>query len=328
MELEAIGPYTRKLAAILFTDMVGYTAVMQKNEMLAIQMQKKHQHTVDKYVQEYGGQVKNDMGDGSMSILPSAYQVIKCAMAIQTELKTEPRVNIRVGIHIADVLEEESGKIHGDGINIASRIETLGVAGAILFSKEIFNKIKNHPEFKIQLVGQFPFKNVEEPMEVYAIANEGFSIPTQEQAISAGKLKKDQKTGDTDNKSTRSRSKLLWLAVIPILGLIWYGISSNQSKLPADSKNETKVQIPINRIYQGIITSFDNKPVRGVIIDINGGVAKDTSDRDGKFSVTLPKSYENQQVTLSLFQNGKLNLSHEIRLSSPEVLSHLKLQPE
>ena len=163
--------YSRKLAAILFTDMVGYTAVMQRDEILAIKMQKRHQYVVDTCVQQFGGEVKNDMGDGSMSVLPSAIQVIQCAMAIQQELKKEPVVNIRVGIHIADVLIEESGKVHGDGINIASRIETLGVAGAILFSKEIYNKIKNHPEFKTVLVGSFPFKNVEEPMEVYAIAN-------------------------------------------------------------------------------------------------------------------------------------------------------------
>ena len=79
--------YSRKLAAILFTDMVGYTAVMQRDEILAIKMQKRHQYVVDTCVQQFGGEVKNDMGDGSMSVLPSAIQVIQCAMAIQQELK-------------------------------------------------------------------------------------------------------------------------------------------------------------------------------------------------------------------------------------------------
>ena len=122
--------------------MVGYTAVMQHDEMLAINMQKRHQAVVDEFVNKYGGEVKNDMGDGSMSILPSAYRVIKCAMDIKTNYSTGIHINIRVGIHIADILLEKSGKVHGDGINIASRIETLGVAGAILFSQKSIIKLK------------------------------------------------------------------------------------------------------------------------------------------------------------------------------------------
>ena len=214
--IELKGNFTRKLSAIMFTDMVGYTAVMQHDEMLAIVMQKRHQAVVEKHVKLQGGLVKNDMGDGSMSILPSAYAVIKCAMGIQKELQEEPKVNIRVGIHIADILEEESGKVHGDGINIASRIETLGVAGAILFSKEIYNKVKNQPEFKIHKIGSFPFKNVDESMEIYALANEGFSIPTEAQALAAGKLKK----GST--KPGTKQLKFWPIALIPFAALILY----------------------------------------------------------------------------------------------------------
>lgn len=320
--------YTRKLAAILFTDMVGYTAVMQKDEMKAILLQKRHQSTVETFVKKFGGEVKNDMGDGSMSILPSAYQVIQCAMAIQEELKKEPnRVNIRVGIHIADILVEESGKVHGDGINIASRIETLGVAGAILFSKEIHNKIKNHPEFKTVLVGSFPFKNVEEPMEIYAIGNDGYSIPTSEEAFAAGKLKKQ--SAPVNQPAKKIVSPWLWLLTLPLLGFLIFQFNrSGDPEVILQTKMEDNtVTVPVQN-WKGRVSHFDSRPAVGVILDINGGIARDTTDIKGDFELTLPATYSGQQISLSLFYKGKLNMSHEIRLSGPEVLQTLKLKPE
>lgn len=318
--------YTRKLAAILFTDMVGYTAVMQRDEMKAILLQKRHQNTVETFVKQFGGEVKNDMGDGSMSILPSAYQVIQCAMAIQEELKKEPRVNIRIGIHIADVLIEENGKVHGDGINIASRIETLGVAGAILFSKEIHNKIRNHPEFKSVLVGSFPFKNVDEPMEIYAIGNEGYAIPSTEEALAAGKLKKQ---GDpTPSKARYMLSPWLWVLMLPLaLALIFSKQLFGTKEKPKDPVDGLEIA-PQLQAWNGQVFHFDSRPAAGVILDFNGGVARDTTDAQGKFSFQLPAHYTGQQITMALFYKGKLNLSHEIRLSGPEAIDSLKLQPE
>ena len=323
MELDQ---YTRKLAAILFTDMVGYTAVMQKDELKAILMQKKHQYTVDTCVKRFGGEVKNDMGDGSMSVLPSAYEVIKCAMAIQKELQQEPnKVNIRVGIHIADILVEESGKVHGDGINIASRIETLGVAGAILFSKEIYNKIKNHPEFKIALVGSFPFKNVEEPMEIYAIANEGYAVPTEADALANGKLKKPG-SAPVQTPVKSKRYGWVYALLIPI-GLIVSYLIFNKSPAEDTIQNTASTYIDSTSIWMGQIVHYDDeRPASGVIIDINNGMAKDTSDASGHFKVQLPKSLENQKIDLMLHYLGKLNTSRQIRLHA-DVLDKLKLEP-
>jgi class 3 adenylate cyclase len=321
------GNFSRKLAAILFTDMVGYTAVMQHDEMKAIVMQKRHQSVVDQYVKEYGGEVKNDMGDGSMSILPSAYQVIKCAMAIQHELQHgEPQVNIRVGIHIADILLEESGKVHGDGINIASRIETLGVAGAILFSKEIYNKIKNHPEFIIKKVGSYPFKNVDEPMEIFGIANEGYNLPTEAQALSAGKLKKG-----TVSTAEKKYSKAWLLLVIPTI-IAFYLLKNNNS---GDLKQQESILLNIGdtfsdfKIWKGrviyrIIDSTKIIPASNISVDIEG--TKDTTDLNGEFEIKLSKEYNNKIIRL-LLNKGKPNaIDAEIRLEE-EKLKALPINP-
>jgi len=115
---------------------------------------------------------------------------LNCAIDLQRELQTEPVVPLRIGLHIGEIFFED-GKALGDGVNIASRIQSLGQANTILFSKEIFDKIRNHPEFKAVSLGQFDFKNVDEAVEVFALTNEGLVVPKREKM--EGKLKEKKK---------------------------------------------------------------------------------------------------------------------------------------
>lgn len=176
----------RHLAAILFTDIVGYTALMQKDEQKAVNLIKRHRTVLEKSVADYEGDVIEYFGDGSLSIFSSVTEAMHSALQIQQQLQDEPKVPLRIGLHIGEVLLED-GKVMGDGVNLASRIQSLGQAGSILFSKEIFDKIRNHNEFIPVHLGRFELKNVDEPMEVFALANEGLSIPKKEEM--AGRLK-------------------------------------------------------------------------------------------------------------------------------------------
>src|SRR6476469_3524439 len=178
----------RQLAAILFTDIVGYTALMQENEQKAVALIKHYNSTLEKNVAIHEGKVLNYYGDGSLCIFSSALESLNCAIDLQRELQTEPVVPLRIGLHIGEIFFED-GKALGDGVNIASRIQSLGQANTILFSKEIFDKIRNHPEFKAVSLGQFDFKNVDEAVEVFALTNEGLVVPKREKM--EGKLKKD-----------------------------------------------------------------------------------------------------------------------------------------
>ena len=170
---------SRQLAAILFTDIVGYTAIMQEDEQLAIKLVKHHRLVLEKAVADHEGDLIEYYGDGSLSIFTSITEAIRCALGIQQQLKTEPAVPLRIGLHIGEVVYED-GKIMGDGVNIASRIQSLGLAGSILFTKEIFDKIRNHSEFKTVFLGRFRLKNIADPMEVFALANEGVTVPANE----------------------------------------------------------------------------------------------------------------------------------------------------
>jgi len=177
----------RRLAAILFTDIVGYTTMMQQNETEAVAIIKRHATVLKQAVAVHSGEVLNDYGDSSLCIFSSATEAVQCALEIQQQLQTEPMVPLRIGLHIGEVFFED-GKILGDGVNVASRIQSLGKSNTILFSDEINDKIKNSAKFKTVSLGLFEFKNVEKPVEVYALANEGLAIP--EKQTMEGKLKK------------------------------------------------------------------------------------------------------------------------------------------
>ncbi|HNP22498.1 MAG TPA: response regulator [Panacibacter sp.] len=177
----------RRLAAILFTDIVGYTAMMQQSEERAVTVIKRHLAELQHSVSAHAGEVLNDYGDGSLSVFASATNAVHCAMELQLSLQKKPVVPLRVGLHIGEIFFEE-GKILGDGVNVASRIQSLGIENSILFSSEIYDKIKNNSMFSAVSLGNFEFKNVSKAIEVFALANEGFTIPSKKNM--EGKLKK------------------------------------------------------------------------------------------------------------------------------------------
>ena len=121
----------RQLAAILFTDIVGYTASMQKDEARAVAIVRRYIAVLQKAVSGHQGVIVNDYGDGSLCTFSSATQAVKCALAIQQQLRSDPSVPLRIGLHIGEIFFEE-GKVMGDGVNVASRIQSLGKANTIL----------------------------------------------------------------------------------------------------------------------------------------------------------------------------------------------------
>jgi TolB-like protein len=169
-------PEHRQLAAIMFTDIVGYTAMMQKDEQQAISLLNRHQSILEKKIHEHNGEIISYYGDGSLSMFTSITQALQCAMEIQQTLSKDPKVPLRIGLHIGEILVEDH-KIVGDAINLTSRIQSLGRAGSILFSKDVFEKIRNRQHFKAISMGSFMLKNVEEPMEIFALANDGIVVP-------------------------------------------------------------------------------------------------------------------------------------------------------
>jgi adenylate cyclase len=176
---------TRQLAAIMFTDMEGYTALMQKNEQAAVERRNRHREVFEKAMADHGGKIMQYYGDGTLSIFSSAIHAVNAGLEMQRLFRIEPEVPLRIGIHIGDVSIDDSG-IYGDGVNIASRIESSAVAGSVFISDKVFDEIKNQPQVNTISMGMFELKNVTRPVEIFAIANEGLTVPKRNEV--KGKL--------------------------------------------------------------------------------------------------------------------------------------------
>ena len=166
----------RKLGAVMFADMTGYTAMMQEDEAKATLLRHRQRQTLDSLIPAHHGTILQYFGDGTLTIFDSSPDAVRCGIAIQNELQREPRVKLRIGIHSGDVVYDSEG-IYGDCVNIASRIESLSVPGAVLFSAKVYDEIKNQRDIQAKPIGKFHLKNVKQPVEVYAGANEGLVIP-------------------------------------------------------------------------------------------------------------------------------------------------------
>ena len=176
----------RKLVAIMFADMTGFTAMMQEDEAKAKILRNRQQQTLENLIPGHNGTIVQFFGDGTLSIFDSAIDAVKCGIEIQKELQKEPKVKLRIGIHSGDVVYDTKG-LYGDCVNLASRIESISAPGGILISDKVFDEVKNQSEIKTIPLGKVNLKNVKQPIAVHAIANEGLVIPTIAQiGIKAG----------------------------------------------------------------------------------------------------------------------------------------------
>ncbi len=169
-------PGKRKLAAIMFTDMVGYTALMQQNEQQAKVNRDRHREVLNNTIQQNSGTILQYYGDGTLSIFNSAVDAVSSAITIQQQLQQNPKIPLRIGIHTGDVVHDDEG-IYGDGVNIASRIESMAVPGSVLISGKVFDEIKNHVQFKTKSYGPFQLKNVTHPTRIYGLVAKGCLTP-------------------------------------------------------------------------------------------------------------------------------------------------------
>src|SRR5689334_11510726 len=132
----------RLLAVIMFTDMTGYTAMMQEDEQKAKLLRDRHRRVLETSIPDHHGKIIQYFGDGTLSIFTSAIDAVRAAVDIQLELQKEPKVALRIGMHSGDVTYDNEG-VYGDCVNLASRIEALSVPGSVLISDKVFDEVKN-----------------------------------------------------------------------------------------------------------------------------------------------------------------------------------------
>lgn len=245
-----------KLAAILFADIAGYTALMQKNEQDALGLLNQFKEVLENITPKHQGRIVQYFGDGCLLSFDSSSNSVDCAIGLQKAFGETPLVPVRIGLHLGDVIFRNEN-VFGDGVNIASRIESLGIPGAILMSKTIRDQIKNKTDFLLVSLGSFEFKNVDEPMEIFAVANPGFVVPKREEM--QGKLR----------TAIQKRISKKWLAtgiaaLLTLLFTAWYfGRGSASSPLSKETREKAIA-----------VMSFENQ-TQDKSLDAFGLMAKD-----------------------------------------------------
>ncbi len=172
----------RKLAAVMFTDIEGYSALVQQNEKDALKKVSAHRQFLEQYTAQFNGEVVQFYGDGSLSIYDSAVDAVYCAIEMQKAYRSGAPVPVRVGIHVGDIVFKDN-TVFGDGVNIASRIQATGVPNSILISHRVQSEIANHPDIRTKSLGQVRLKNISTPIEILAVTNDGLAVPSLRRKI-------------------------------------------------------------------------------------------------------------------------------------------------
>jgi adenylate cyclase len=203
---------TRKLSGILSADAVGYSRLMQEDEATTIRTLEDSKRLMSELIDQFKGRVVDAPGDNLLAEFASIVDATECAVKIQRELKSRNvdlpdnrRMEFRIGVNLGDVVEE-AGRIYGDGVNIAARIEGLANPGGISISGIAFDQVKNKLKLGYEYLGEHSVKNIAEPVRVYKVLMEPEYV---------GKV-----IGEEKPETTRWRWAALVSAVIVAFGAI------------------------------------------------------------------------------------------------------------
>jgi adenylate cyclase len=172
---------------------------MQQSEQKAIILRDRHREILQEGHEKFNGRIIQFYGDGSLSIFHSAVEAALCALAMQQAFCRMPMVPVRMGLHIGDIIITEE-QVIGDGVNLAARVESLGVAGSVLLSDKVNDEISNHPGLKTVSTGYYQFKNIVRKVELFALDHEGLVLPAP------GTLK--GKTAEKESRALQESKKI------------------------------------------------------------------------------------------------------------------------
>jgi adenylate cyclase len=168
---------TRKLAAILVSDVVGYSRLAGADEDRTLaRLRTLRSDLIDPTISVHNGRIVKRMGDGAIVEFRSVVDAVRCAIEVQNRMHErnagvpdDQKIQFRVGIHLGDVVEEEDGDLMGDGVNIAARLEGIAKPGAICLSEDAYRQVKARLDLAVSDLGATQLKNIAEPIHVYSL---------------------------------------------------------------------------------------------------------------------------------------------------------------
>ncbi|WP_104736006.1 adenylate/guanylate cyclase domain-containing protein [Hanstruepera ponticola] len=220
----------RLLAAIMFTDIEGYTSLMQRDEAETILIRNRHREAFKKITAKHNGHIVQYFGDGTLSTFKSTVEAVDCAIELQMAFLKEPKIPIRIGIHVGDIVYSKDDII-GDAVNVASRIESCALPGSILISDRVHDQIRSHSHIETKFLDAFELKNVNDTVPIFAISNKGLVIPKKET------IKEKLKASVPQKKKHLGVKILAALMVILALVFTFYKLDILKGTIPAKDKS-------------------------------------------------------------------------------------------
>jgi adenylate cyclase len=279
---------TRKLAAILVSDVAGYSRLAGADEDRTLaRLRTLRSDLIDPIISVHHGRVVKRTGDGSIIEFRSVVDAVRCAVEVQTamiernaDVPPEKRIDFRIGVHLGDVVKETDGDLMGDGVNIAARLEGIAKPGAICLSEDAYRQVKGRLDLKVSDLGLTQLKNIAEPVRVYALevgvqAHAKVATPSGPAQLSAA--------------SAPKRRSVLALSAVAIALLLaagaaaWHFAGANRSALiastpPAEAAHLSIVVLPF--------TNLSGDPSQDYFADgITENLTTDLSRLSGSFVI-------------------------------------------
>ena len=296
---------TRKLAAILVSDIVGYSrlAGLDEDRILA-RLRTLRSDLFDPIISVHHGRIVKRTGDGSIIEFRSVVDAVRCAIEAQTGmvernmgLPPEKRIEFRVGIHLGDVVEESDGDLMGDGVNIAARLEGICQPGAICLSEDAYRQVKQRLDLKVTNLGATQLKNIAEPVHVYSleVAQPAEAKPAPA-SIAAVRPESVIPPPRTSGGSSR------WPALAALAALLflvaagaWYFLGANR---PAQAAHLSVVVLPF--------TNLSNDPAQDYFADgITENLTTDLSRIHDSFVIARNTAFAYNGKPIDARQIGK-----------------------
>ena len=205
---------SRKLAAIVFTDVAGFTELSATDELRALKLLENQRRIFQPIVAEFEGQWLKEMGDGVLLSFDSSLSAVRCAVELQMAARGVEDLGLRIGIHQGDIVLQGT-EILGDGVNIASRIEPLAPVGGVALSEKIQQDISSHPEFITKLLGRPDLKGVAHQLNVYCLTSHG---------LPEGVVIKDHQQDKKQQYAGLAKSSAFWASAAGALVFVIAGV--------------------------------------------------------------------------------------------------------
>ena len=257
---------TRKLAAILVSDVVGYSRLAGSDEDRTLaRLRALRSDLIDPTIAVHNGRIVKRTGDGSIVEFRSVVDAVRCAIEVQNGMvernsgvPPERRIEFRIGIHLGDVVEESDGDLMGDGINIAARLEGIAKPGAICLSEDAYRQVKSRLDLVVSDLGAAQLKNIAEPIRVYS--------------LEVGKPSEANPAVEMKHQHPRKRSAMALLAagiavlLAVIAGGAWHFLGSNRP-LTITSNAPTRNEAAHLSIVVLPFTNLSNDPGQDYFVD-------------------------------------------------------------